>query len=130
MDFFLTRDAEMMLWTEVLLKGNAGIEQFLGGKIKKFSLPMNIDVCVKEDFMTEASEDNVSLLIINGNGLQPLYGNLLLATKDESGELSPLNGEQLKWIRDHQQHLYYCYGKYVTLLDLQATTKVVGGSLV
>lgn len=93
-------------------------QEFVGGNTDCISWPLNIDLWVNDEFLFNASDETLSLAIVQkDSSVQQIYGNIFFASVNEEGDTVSLSEEQLRYIKAHTELFYGPNGELIMVSD-------------
>lgn len=91
---------------------------FVEGNLDRISWPMNIDLWVNDEFLSIASKETLSLVIVREDkSVQEIFGNVYFASVNENGESVSLSEDQLRFIKAHTELFHVEDGSLLMIAD-------------
>lgn len=125
---FLTKGPGRMSWIEIALIKRERRENYVGGRLERVSLLMNIDIWMDEKYIEHPVANKLNLIVKNGEDVRLICGNIFLASTDKAGQVISLSEDQKKWLGEHQTVICCSDKSFLMLIDCNAVTRVAEGS--
>lgn len=91
---------------------------FVEGDLDRISWPKNIDLWVNDEFLFNASNETLSLAIVQKDkSVQHIYGNIYFASVNENGESVSLSEDQIRFIKTHTELFFGEDGSLIMIAD-------------
>lgn len=115
---FLGRKPQEIGFERIELNSPQERQAYVEGDLDCISWPLNIDLWVNDEYLLNASNDTLSLAIVQKDkSVQQIYGNLYFASVNEKGESVSLSEEQLRFIKSHTELFFGPNGELLMIAD-------------
>lgn len=96
MSIFLAKVPGEQSWKEIDLNTHEEMDEFVGGRADVIPLSMGIDLYMNDGVLNETESQPFNLCLSHNSYVSPVFGNVFVASRDELGDIIPLNREQTK----------------------------------
>lgn len=96
MSIFLAKVPGEQCWREIDLTTHEELDEFVGGRSDVIPLSMGIELYMNDGVLTETESQPFNLCLSLNSYVSPVFGNVVVASRDELGDIIPLNREQIK----------------------------------